>query len=464
MPAVERLRERLSEVDAEIARIDAAHRDRQFGEAAREDWNALNAERDELRVSIDETTKRMNRLAELASNASATERATGEVTLIGKTDEDPWVRRSGSPVERAREAVDVLHRTAGLPDYAAERATALVDQGSETERSLAARWALAAGDPAYVSAFGKLLSDPIRGHMLWSKREQAAFQRAHEVRAAMGTGAGAGGEMIPLTLDPAIMLTSDGSINPLRQIARVVQTTTNMWQGVTSAGATAEWKAEHAQAADGSPGVDDEEIEVHLGDVDVTYSYEVGMDASNFLGELRRVILDAADQLQATAFTVGSGVGQPAGVITGAANVINTAGVFAAPNVVALQNALPARFSARAQWAGHIAVINAVGSFETPNGNLRFPEVANGQLLRKPLNELSNMSSDITTTSSKFLLYGDFFAGFVIADRVGATLEILPGYGANQRPTAQRHAFLTFRTGSKVVVPQAFRLLNKTAS
>ena len=32
--------------------------------------------------------------------------------------------------------------------------------------------------------------------------------------------------------------------------------------------------------------------------------------------------------------------------------------------------------------------------------------------------------------------------------------------GANRRPTGQRGALLWFRTGSNVVVPQAFRLLN----
>lgn len=36
------------------------------------------------------------------------------------------------------------------------------------------------------------------------------------------------------------MLTSNGSTNPLRQISRVVQTTTDSWNGVTSAGVTAE--------------------------------------------------------------------------------------------------------------------------------------------------------------------------------------------------------------------------------
>jgi hypothetical protein len=69
----------------------------------------------------------------------------------------------------------------------------------------------------------------------------------------MSTTDANGGYMVPLTLDPAIMLSSDGSNNPLRQIARVAPTTTNAWQGVLSAGASAEWKAEAEEAADGSP-------------------------------------------------------------------------------------------------------------------------------------------------------------------------------------------------------------------
>lgn len=101
---------------------------------------------------------------------------------------------------------------------------------------------------------------------------------------------------------------------------------------------------------------------------------------------------------------------------------------------------------------------------ETGNGSLKFPELrANPpQLIGKSWTECSNMDGAIdpaVTASNYVLLYGDF-QQFVIVDRIGATLELLPGYGANHRPTAQRHAFLTFRTGSDVVIPEAFRLLN----
>jgi HK97 family phage major capsid protein len=94
---------------------------------------------------------------------------------------------------------------------------------------------------------------------------------------------------------------------------------------------------------------------------------------------------------------------------------------------------------------------------------LKFPEVKDGQLLRRPLYEVSDMSGDMTTATSVFGLYGDFRQGFLIVDRIGTTLEVLPGFSpTNLRPTAQRHAFMTFRTGSKVIVPEAIRRLTKS--
>jgi HK97 family phage major capsid protein len=72
--------------------------------------------------------------------------------------------------------------------------------------------------------------------------------------------------MIPLTLDPAINLTSNGSINPLRQLARVVQISTDTWNGVTSAGVTSEWTAEAAEMADASPTLASPSIPVYKGD------------------------------------------------------------------------------------------------------------------------------------------------------------------------------------------------------
>lgn len=360
-----------------------------------------------------------------------------------------------------------------LPDYAAEKATALVERnGRPEEKTLAARWVVTAGDEAYRSAFCKLLADPVRGHLLWTAQELAAYQAAAGVQAelsrAMSNTDANGGFMVPLTLDPAIMLTSAGSINPLRRISRVVQTATDQWQGVTSAGATAEWKAEAAEAADASPTLAPAPIPVHFGDAFVPYSFEVGMDARDFVNELRTVLVDAADQLQATAYTTGSGSGQPTGIITaltGTSSIVASAGAdaFAKGDVYAVQNALPPRFSPRAQWCANIATINLMSQMETTAGARLFPELSDGRLLNKPINELSNMDGVINATQENYmLLYGDF-RNFVIVDRIGTTLELIPNLvGANRRPTGQRGALLWFRTGSDSVVDNAFRLLNVT--
>ena len=52
---------------------------------------------------------------------------------------------------------------------------------------------------------------------------------------------------MPFTLDPTVLLTNDGTANPYRAIARTVTTTTDSWNGVTSAGVTAAFAAEAAE-------------------------------------------------------------------------------------------------------------------------------------------------------------------------------------------------------------------------
>jgi predicted phage gp36 major capsid-like protein len=56
-----------------------------------------------------------------------------------------------------------------------------------------------------------------------------------------------------LVIDPTVLISSAGSINPIRAISGVVQTISDTWNGVTSAGVVAEWLAEGAEAADASP-------------------------------------------------------------------------------------------------------------------------------------------------------------------------------------------------------------------
>lgn len=331
--------------------------------------------------------------------------------------------------------------------------------------------------PGYERAFMKLVGNPTHGHLTWTPEESDAYRAAAAVlteQRAMSTTDTAGGYLIPLTLDPSVQLTSNGSINPLRQIARVVQTTTDTWNGVTSAGVTAEWTAEAAEMADASPTLASPSIPVHKGDAFVPFSFEVEGDAVNFLGELAKLLQDGAEQLSATAYTTGSGSGQPKGLITALVAASGTvalippgsAETLAAGDVYNVQNALPPRFQPNAQWASNLAIVNTLRQLETSNGALKFPSLQDNppRLLGRAMNEISNMDGTINPAASEnnyLLVYGDFGAGMVIVDRIGSTLELVPHpFWANRRPTGQRGAILWWRTGSDVVIPNAFRLLS----
>lgn len=273
----------------------------------------------------------------------------------------------------------------------------------------------------------------------------------------------------------SITLTSDGSTNPLRQLARVVQITTESWSGVTSTGASAEWISEAAEVADASPALAQPTIPVHKADAFTPFSFEVEQDAVGFLDELSRLLRDAADQLTNTAYTTGSGNGQPTGLVTrlvaesGTVPLIpaKVAETFSAADIYAVQNDLGARFQPRASWCAALPTINVARQFESTNGSLMFPELTANppRLLGRPMHENSNMDGviDPAATDTNFpLVYGDFAAGMVIVDRYPSTIEIVPHlFGpAGRRPTGQRGALLWFRTGSDVVNANAFRLLS----
>lgn len=80
-------------------------------------------------------------------------------------------------------------------------------------------------------------------------------------------------------------------------------------------------------------------------------------------------------------------------------------------------------------------------------------------LLGRGVYEMSNADGTIAA-GKRLSVYGDFRSGFTIVDRWPSSLELIPHlFGENRRPTGQRGAFLYARTGSDVVVPNAFRML-----
>ena len=153
--------------------------------------------------------------------------ASGDVMLEGEGVHPPGYGRRDtgdegrSPaVQQRDDAMRTLERAVKADRLAApgaELVESLMSSGPAPSQTWTQRWAIAAGDEHYLRAFAKLLADPTRGHLTWTEQEQAAYRAVAAVQTeqrAMSTSDSAGGYMIPLTLDPAVMLTKQRQHQP----------------------------------------------------------------------------------------------------------------------------------------------------------------------------------------------------------------------------------------------------------
>ncbi|UXA16971.1 phage major capsid protein [Mycobacterium sp. SMC-4] len=401
----------------------------------------------------------------------------GRTKLVPGTDPGDGDHERGSRVPGRDRAMRLLERAVSdgtVNASGAETVERQLDTGSLLARSWSARWVAATGSEAYRSAFAKKAIDPDNGHLSWTPDEAEAWRVAtavHAERSAMSLTDNQGGYLVPWHLDPTVLLTNGGSTNPLLQIARVEPTFTDVWHGVTSAGVTAEWLGEGDEAADASPTFGQPAIPCHKASAYVEWSFEVGMDAASFLDELGKLLLDGLDQLTSAASTLGTGTGQPTGVVTAVAaaggSVVSptVAETFSAADIYKVQNEAAPRWQANSSWMMGLGLINTARQFETGNGALRFPELRDNPPMLLGRNVFENSHMDVTinpaVTEDNFVaLYGDF-KQFLITVRSGSLLELIPNVvGPNRRPVGRRGGFLWARYGSGVLVPEAFRLLS----
>lgn len=462
MADIAALGDKVEALRSEIVTLDALESPTEE-ETAR--FDAAISEFDQAKAEYDKAVARAEKIEAVRSVALAptTKRESGfhapEVIVKRSPFDGLDAIRSGyvSNSEIVARALTAIEETGGDSDHM-ERATEL----AQGHAGIAAH-VLMTGSPAYRSGFEKFMRSPEMFTALLTGEEAEAF------RTAMSTTAGNGGYLIPFLLDPTVILSNNGTANPIRQISRVEVGTSNKWNGVVSAGVTAEWKGEGSAAADGSPTFTQPSITAILGDAYVLGSFEAFQD-TNIEAQLPRLIQDAKDRLEATAFTVGAGgTSAPKGVVTAAAAVTDsrvtptTGGSFsAASQVYLVANALPARHASRASWIANKATINRIRQFDVYGGSSFIADLSMGQppmLLGQPLYEASDMASSVTT-GSNILLAGDF-SEYLIYDRAGVTLEYVPNVfdTTTGRPTGQRGFLAHWRTGADVTSVNAFRLL-----
>lgn len=426
---------------------------------------------EEYRDSHDEGT--LERMGNLKRGIVSADR---EIVMEAATDpahrEDtnavpPTVARDTQPGGEDRSAAlrAIEARSDELSSRAGDRLEALVRRDGF---GMDARYITAVANPAYFRAFMKQLAGGQGAGAVLEPDEVQAMQAVgrsmHERAMAAGTGE-LGGFAVPFTLDPTILLTNDGAINPMRELATVSTILTTTWEGVSSAGVAAEFTAEATEAKDGAPKLAQPTITPDKAQIWVPFSIELGADWVGIGTELARLFADAKAVKEAEVFATGKGSEAiPQGLVSGATKLVETATkeVTVSGDIYKLQEALAARFQPRATWLGANGVANHIHKMVAKGDPEEAPLMSDDRtsILGKPFREVSTMSAKHTTKKERVLAYGDIAAGYRIVDRLGLTVEVVQHvFGANHRPTGQRGMYAYFRVGADLVVPEAVQVL-----
>jgi HK97 family phage major capsid protein len=311
------------------------------------------------------------------------------------------------------------------------------------------------------------MNDPTSGAHMWTPQERAAAQRVKTEERALGLGSQGGGFLTPYELDPQIIIAGAGATNPIREIARVETTAFNQKRFVTSLGVTATWTPEFQEQTHDSPTLLQPTINTRKGAAFVPVSIEVFED-SDIAQQVGTLFADAKANHEALSYTITQANG-PVGLITalvaaGGATVIDTGtNVLAGTDLYSNQAALPARWQANAKWMMSLPILNG---FRQPQATgLNYPIVNDATTppttLGWPVHVNSTMDSALTGGAADYLVVSGDFKQFAIVDRVGTSVEFIPHLmGASRRPTGERGYYLHWRTGSDVLVADAFRLSN----
>jgi HK97 family phage major capsid protein len=396
----------------------------------------------------------------------------------------PWdlsnVRLGSGPLALGAElrsrALTAVERAPGASDRVRQAGTRIVEQLDDPYGRLA-RGILLLSDPRYMAAWGKIARDPATGHHEWSAGENGAvlaverWAGSRENRAMSLTDAG-GGYLVPFQLDPTVTITANGSINQVRRVARQVIATTDRWNGVNSSAAAWSYDAEATEVSDDSPTFTQPTVPICKAQGFVPVSVELFEDAPNATQAVSDALAFGKDVLEASAFSVGTGVGMPTGIVTaltGTGSVIPaaTAGTVTAADVYGLHDSLPSRYgsAAGAAWLANRLVYTDVRQLDVPGAGLWGAPPEPGEpptLLDRPALVSDEMDGtlDATAGNDAVLILGDW-DHFVIADRIASTvidfIPRLPGPGG--RPSGQRGWLAHIRHGAAVLNTAAFRML-----
>ena len=455
--SVEELSARIGEIEAEMTRMDTEADGAPFSEEEGSRFADLAEERAEADRRVKELVARQQMIADFAARTQNIERISFNAPRPGSTRNEN-IYDLGTLPRQEDQRVDELRDRAlravdkSFPAGSQDKVEGLLRE-NDSEGNVAHR-ILTTNSPAYKRAFGKMLVG--REHAL-----------TNEERTALSTSGAAGGYAVPSVVDPTVVLTSNGVINPIREMARVITITGNTWTGISSAGVTASYDAELAEVSDDSPTFSQPAANVEKAQAFIQYSIEIDGDWGALQSEMARLFADAKDTLESDKFLNGLGHSsqQPEGLLVGATGTQLTAAntLMALSDLYALVESLAPRWRARAQFAGSYAAYNKTRQFDTAGGAALWVQLGDGtpaRLLGYPNREWSGYSGAMTTSGSSVLTFGDF-GEFTIIDRVGMNVEFIPHLfaTANNLPFGARGLYAYWRNTSDVRTAAAFKTL-----
>lgn len=447
----EAIRAELKKIEDNPAAVE--ENDGDFVDTLVDEYDALESRRAPLAARAE----KMNLIRVAAKEESAGESGDdrGTPTQIYRNKRSPFddleavrtnMLRGSEMRERAHDAIEWVARSqwVDFPHDHAEQATKLA-----TSSKGIARHILMTGSQDYYEAFQSYVRDP----------EGLSFR-------ATTLGTASLGFMLPFVLDPTVILSNAGSSNPFRRVSRVERTTSNTWNGVTSAGVNAAFVGEASAATDASPSVSQVQITPQKAHAWVFGSYE-SLEDADLGAQLPRLFADAKDRLEAGAFATGAGTGViPQGSVTaGTTGATAAATAYAVADVYTLQGRLGPRFrnSARAAWMANLFYINKTRQFDTSGGSSFWANLGQDtpeRLLGKPIYEASSMSSG-TASGDNVLVFGDF-EQYIIVDRVGMSVlynPMLTAAATANLPTGEAGWYAFWRVGAKASTATALQVL-----
>lgn len=280
------------------------------------------------------------------------------------------------------------------------------------------------GQVTYESAFRSYMSGGMASLDSDERRALAAgFDPSIKNALSVGTAA-AGGYLVPKEYreDLIVQMKAFGNVQAEAQVIETESGANLAWPTMNDTGNVGRLLAENTQLSETDVVVGTKDLDAYMYTSDLTrVSLQLAQDAAfDVEAIVRAAHAERIGRITNQHFTTGTGTAQPDGIVTSAVSGVTAAGVAAitADELLDLQHSVdPAyRDSPRAKYMLTDTALKSVRKLKDLNGAYLWqPSMqagAPGTLWGKPY--VINQDMAVPATGVKSVLYGDFYAGYVI--------------------------------------------------